>query len=102
MALRSPIGAIALATIAVIVFLASADAATTNPKSSARYWVQSGAFKNGANAQARCDLLKKRGYRFAVQRGSDNHGDKLFFCRSTQVLAYDKAVSLAKRLRLNE
>ena len=102
MAARSHFVTIALTAIAVAGFLAAADAATTILKSSARYWVQSGAFKNGANAKARCDLLKKRGYRFAVQSGPDSHGDKLFFCRSSQALAYDKAVSLAKRLRLNE
>jgi len=103
MALRSNIGTIALAAIAVVGFLASADAATTkNTKSSTHYWVQSGAFKSSANARARCDLLKKRGYRFAVQKGPDSHGDDLFYCRSSQVLAYEKALALAKRLRLQE
>jgi len=103
MALRSNLGTIALAAIAIVGFLASADAATTkNPKSNTHYWVQSGAFKSSANARARCDLLKKRGYRFAVQKGPDSHGDDLFFCRSSQVLAYEKALALAKRLRSQE
>jgi hypothetical protein len=103
MALPSNIGAIALAAIAIVGFLVSAQAGTSKPpKSNTRYWVQSGAFKNGAHARARCDLLKKRGYRVAVQSGPDSRGDKLFYCRSAQVLAYDKAMSLAKRLRLQE
>jgi sporulation related protein len=105
MASRSLIATITLlvAASAAIGLLASAQAAATQkPQSNARYWVQSGAFKSSANARARCDLLKQRGYRFAVQRGPDIHGDKLFFCRSSQVLPYDKAASLAKRLRLKE
>jgi hypothetical protein len=105
MASRSSIAtmALAVAAIAAIGLAASAHAAATKkPQSTARYWVQSGAFKSSANARARCDLLKQRGYRFAVQRGPDSHGEKLFFCRSSQVLPYDKAVSLAKRLRLKE
>jgi hypothetical protein len=103
MALRSNIRTTALAVIAVASYLASAD--TTNAKSAlndARYWVQSGAFKSEANARARCDLLKKRGYRFAVQSGVDSQGDNLFFCRSFQALTYEKGTILAKRLRLKE
>ena len=103
MALCSNIGTTALAAIALACLLFSA--ATTSAKSAsnnARYWVQSGAFKSAANARARCDLVKKRGYRFAVQSGPDSHGDNLFYCRSSQALAYDKAVALANRLRLKE
>ena len=103
MASRFGIGAIVGAAVVAAALLGSAHAATTKThKSNARYWVQSGAFKNAANAKARCDLLKKGGYRFAVQKGPDSRGANLFFCRSAQVLVYEKAVALAKRLRLKE
>jgi hypothetical protein len=103
MTLCSNIGTTALAAIALVSFVASADAASSkNVRNAARYWVQSGAFKSAANAHTRCDLLKKRGYRVAVQSGPDSHGDNLFYCRSSQALAYDKAEALARRLRLKD
>ena len=103
MALRSHAGTIALAAVAVVGALAYANAATTKkPESSARYWVQSGAFKSGVNAKARCDLLNKQGFRFGVQSGLDSHGENLFFCRSSQALMYEKAASLAQQLRLKD
>lgn len=108
MVLRCNKNAMLVAAIGIAAFVASGEGAGAKPtsapkaKSEARYWVQSGAFKSNPNARARCDLLKKRGYRFAVQSGVDSNGDHLFFCRSSQALAYEKAVTLAKRLRLQE
>jgi hypothetical protein len=94
------IGSIAVALIAFAGFLCSADSThAKSARSDARYWVQSGAFKSAANARARCEVLQKRGYRFAVQNGPDSHGENLFFCRSARTMAYDQAASLAKRLR---
>ena len=103
MALRSNVRTTALTAIALACFLASPDAASGKAaRNNTRYWVQSGAFKSAANAQTRCDLLKKRGYRFGVQSGPDSRGDHLFYCRSSQALAYDKAAALAQRLRSKE
>jgi len=103
MALSSNIATIAVAALAFVGLFASVDSARAkSTRSDARYWVQSGAFKSAANARARCDVLKKRGYRFAVQSGPDSHGDNLFFCRSARAMAYDQAASLAKQLRLKE
>jgi hypothetical protein len=100
--------AILITAIGIAALVASAErtgakpTSAANAQSAARYWVQSGAFKSEANARARCDVLKKNGYRFAVQSGVDSRGDHLFFCRSSQTLAYEKAATLAKRLRLKE
>ena len=103
MALRVNIGTLALAVVTIAGLLASADAAPTKGSpNNARYWVQSGAFKSRTNAEARCDLLKKSSYRFAVQSGPGGDGEPLFFCRSSQVLPYEKAVALAKQLRLKK
>ncbi|HWE73549.1 MAG TPA: SPOR domain-containing protein [Stellaceae bacterium] len=90
-----------MAAIAFVGLSASVDAAgAKDARHDGRYWVQSGAFQSAANANARCDLLRKRGYRFAVRSGPDRKGDTLFFCRSAQALPYEKAVALVKRLRL--
>lgn len=109
MALRCNKKTMLMAALAMAAFIASAESADAQPTSTtkarnapARYWVQSGAFKSEANARTRCDMLKKRGYRFAMQSGVDGKGDHLFFCRSSRTLAYEKAVALAKRLRLKE